>query len=325
MKEAVGSWMLGICQTADILRDGYKALGERFMKMLHVTAAAFLLAAAVILCGCTEQRVESTANTNSGSDVSGSSSLQNESLPNSVSSMRATGSTVSVMENSNILENKSETVSTLDYSHLNIPTEFTEEDRELQKVLRGLVDSTDELTCCFGNILTDDTSVTYKFIFSEEIIPNNYYLVPKNFRYREGSTFTVPTTYSEWSEAFHRYFTEEATESWLKNVGVGTLTENSDGTFGVSGVEQPVNFLELDGKMYCWEAEGGRKSPDINVKTAKVKSKTEDTITFSYLGYNYIDDYINFPEYSYNSEGVLKLEGDSWKLDFFYGIGFNHD
>lgn len=327
MKEAAGSWTIGICQTADILRNGYKALGERFMKRLHITAAAFLLSAAVLLGGCTGQQVDNSTDINLSSKISENSGFaQSESLQNSTSNYE---SSVSEPENSNGSDNNLETVSTPDYSHLNIPTEFTDEDRELQKILTDLVSGANEICRWFNSSVASERGDLYKFVFPESVFPeivNIYCPIPDNYITYDGTSLVVPTTRAKMVDLIHKFISSEASEDWIEQVQTGKMTEISDGIFSVTGigVDFRPHFIELNGRLYCFAGDSTKILP-INCKTAKVKSKTEDTISFTYLGYSYVDDFINFPEYSYNADGVLKLESDGWKLDYFYISGFDHD
>ncbi len=280
------------------------------MTKLHKTTTALLLSAVILLGGCAEQRPDpaqgADTNINTSSDIS-----DNNSPDSTETSSESSGSS----DNSTSITSES--------SQLIVPTEFTEDDKELQEILKGLWPAADEINKMFTGV--DTVNMIYTFKFSD--FEYQYCPIPENMLTQPGGLFTVPQTYAEMEELLLEYFTEQAVEKYMMEVNKGSLTENPNGTFTLKpdNTEKGCTpFIEIGGKMYC--RVGAMDSGfNINCETAKVIDKTDDLIRFSFLAYHGDPDYINNPQFSWNEEGLLKYERGGWKLNYHRDYRFALD
>ncbi len=299
------------------------------MNKLHKKATALLLVAAMLLTGCAEHgnvpAPGSDTNTNTSSDISDSNSSEStdNSSESSISSDNST-STTSESSSSDTSDSVSEPESSSsESSQLIVPTEFTEADRELQEILKGLWPAAEEINKMFAG--ADTVDMTYTFKFSD--FEYQYSLIPENMLTQPGGLFVVPQTYAEMEELLLKYFTEQAVEKYMMEVNKGSLTENPNGTFTVKPDDAEKGctpFIEISGKMYC-RAGAMDIGFSVNCETAKVIDRTDDLIRFSFLAFHGNPDYVNNPELSWNEEGLLKYERGGWKLNYHRDYRFALD
>lgn len=290
------------------------------MKHTHISTLILLLSSTLLLGGCTEQRVSNTTHDNSSSDISDSNSRQDESISNSISgtesSVSSVESSISEVENSYDIPDGVELV----------PVEYTDEDRELQKILYDLKEPTEWIFSSIASPICGTEIKRYKFpeLGSDVTMPFG----------NSGDYFfeEEPATIAGAKKAMLRYFSERKTENYMRSFAVCSVTEDTDGTYIVKfedGAEQFITapgeylrprYLEIDGQLYGFD---GIKITSISIdyETAKIVSKTDDTIEFTYLEEPYWADlphpeYRNEPLYSQHANrGILKYERGGWKLD----------
>lgn len=286
-----------------------------------------MLLAVLLLGGCAEISSNSvtTTDTSSTSISQSESSSENESSPQST----IIKSTQSSTESSSInpfAQSRLEGVTIT-------PVEYTDEDKELQKILLDLQKPTEEILFWLVN-MTHNPVLKFRFPqFGNESV-SRYALIPENHRLYDDNLFDKPTTRDGLEKIMLEYFSEEFTKVRTDDIAVCTMTENPDGTYSViftDGIDQFANsflhsnLLEIDGRLYQRE---GLKPVSINMdcETAKIISKTDDTIEFSYLDdvgddydqYLFNGNYKNEPFYSENAlKGSLKYERGGWKLNSF--------
>lgn len=190
--------------------------------------------------------------------------------------------------------------------HCNKYTEFmpvfTEEDLELQKILKELAPG-DEVFQWIFNGGWGDTE--YNFFFGEDQQNSNvYYPLPAG-RSHYYDRLENPQSYEEVTELLNRYFTKASVEGFMSYVGKGAMTERADGSYlvtldGYSGTTMP-SLIEIDGKMYIAQIlRGGVAAPEFGA--AKITGKTDNSITFSCNG----------------SMGLIKREENGWRLNYAY-------
>ncbi len=328
MKERGGSSLVGVgCRY-----KYYSNSRGRTMKKLHIMATAILISGVLLLGGCLEQGNSYTP----GTDIDLSSDISESYVPDSTSSLTSSDSTGN-SENSgstSSMENLFEQSS--DVSVKPVPVEFTEEDKELQKILEGLNEGTNAICAWFTRAEPNsDYNPISKFFsfdpsFSDaysEPYTTLYYLIPDNY-FEAG--MIIPNTQDGMRKVMLEYLSEDRVNACMEGVDKGSLIENSDGTFSVISEEgslSPVKFIEIDGVMYRNHALGGRGLGINGVisDTAKVTQRTDDTIEFTYLienPLNYDNDgnpkYIDNVSLYYENvlEGALKFERGGWKRDF---------
>lgn len=190
-----------------------------------------------------------------------------------------------------------------------IPTEYTEQDIELQTLLNGLKPG-DEVTGLFviGNFIN---GTQYNFAFPE--ITNKYdchtYYDVSTLDWKRNSLKSC----DEFEQRLLQYFTREATDSYMSKVCKGTMT-TEDGVIYSVILDKDIGgipiYVEIDGKMYCtWEA-GHSEVTSLLCDTAKVIEHTDNTIIFSHA----VADYENF----HTKTERLVYERGGWKRDPFY-------
>jgi len=183
-----------------------------------------------------------------------------------------------------------------------IPTEFDSDDLFLQDILIQKAPSAVECAVTWFKGMTVDyigECELMDFIFEESTAPAPYYCLAETF----------PQTAEEMEKHLKQFFTSEVTARFMKNVSRGTMTENADGTYAVKidVGESPARFIEIDGKMYCSESTAGSGLTAGYWNTAKVTSRTNDTITFTYI-------YAYYGELT-EGKGTLKKEDGDWKFE----------
>ncbi len=271
------------------------------MKSLHDVITAFLIAAASLLVGC------SAADKNSMDADSGSNS-----------------SVIQFQNSSAIPLSSNDSSETSTFT----PIVFSDEDKELQKILLDLQVPTEEISSWYASAAISLQPTNFIFPQFNSKTEGLFVRIPDNFRANgDFSPFEMPTTLSEMKEIILEYFSEQRAQRFVKDIARGTVTEETDGTYFVTfldGVEQFSEgffsqFLELDGRLYRRD---GIKPTSINMdcETAKIISENDDTIEFCYLLNSYSfqpnTEYKNEDLfYEYALKGTLKYERGGWKLD----------
>ncbi|MDE7229015.1 MAG: hypothetical protein K2N56_00915 [Oscillospiraceae bacterium] len=184
-----------------------------------------------------------------------------------------------------------------------MPTEFSEEDLELQDILNSLPGEAIAPYFWF-DIGKEANMVLYRFRASDDQPEKSYALMPTNGLSYWGIEY--PHTLEQLEELLLKYYTQEATEEYMARTGKGTMTENADGTYTVmtDGGEQGTlpACLEIDGNLY-FDSSGCSGLPYW--ETAKVTEKTSDCIRFSVFCLD-VRPYVN--------TGMVKFERGGWKL-----------
>lgn len=254
----------------------------------------------------------------SGSDYSVySDSSSDESSDSDSESSSSHESSSSISESSN----------SEDISNIN-KVRFTDEDKELQKILEELDKGLSAISAWLTFSYPQDSP---KHTF---VMPNgnrmSFYPISDGFSI---GGLNMPTTYEAMREMVLEYFSEQFADDFMyHNVGTGTMEENPDGTFSVTLDENSDNdyykFIAIDGKIYCHgDSAGGRGLSYMRIlcPTAKILNKTEDTIEFAYFNdLNMSKENIIFMQscindvslYEANTNiGVLKYERGGWRRD----------
>ncbi len=306
------------------------------MTKLHKTSTAFLLAAALFLSGCAEHSPVSAP----GAETSTSS---DNSIDNSSSEPVSSDSSSSDTESSNSSENTESSESTENSSEPvaeKIPVEFTEEDKEFQEMLKPIAEGCDRLNIWFSCDAAYDSQF-YEFTkikFPEYIDPYSkkveeayYYQLPKDHKDAENA-LPIPNTYEDAKNTMLEYLTEQYVsehECYGRSGGCakGTMFKDDGGEYNVilenKNIRPLPKLLEIDGVMYRQMGIGGKDAfTGIIPSTAKIVSRTDDTIEFTYLWIYwtsiekngtplYLDDVKLYEQLAYN--GVLKYERGGWR------------
>lgn len=305
------------------------------MTKLHKTTTSLFLAAALFLSGCAEQvnsPPQGAENTSSDSSLSDSTVISNS---DSTSTYSESSASFTDSESSSALEestpsNISEESS--DASTDTVPVEFTEDDKDLHELLKTLEGINEFEGWLTGGIFDDIQLEKYDLVISETAMPVTYYKLPDDYSINGK---ILPHTYDGIRDVMLEYLTERFTDDLLKTmmvVGKGSIKEqNPDGSLSITLLnDEHINkgfykLLEIDGAMYCNSSVGGKGLGNtiIEPETAKVISKTDDTIEFTYLSsWIYFDnkdeiqriDATNYSEHAI--AGVLKYERGGWKRDW---------
>lgn len=201
-----------------------------------------------------------------------------------------------------------------------IELEYTEQDKELQTILKELVANAEEIDGMFNDLSISGEKYKFKLGEYSEI---EYYLVPDNTRTANG-LFTVPQSYDEMEQLISQYFSPQAAVFYMENVSSGSAAESpSDGIFHIdfSGHRVPM-FIEINGRMYVDPSNRGYQGMGIDCDTARVIRKTDKSMEFSYWGYDYTAlSYEGGDKYS-ERNGALVYGDGAWKLHYFYDEGF---
>ena len=311
------------------------------MTKLHKTTTALLLTATLILSGCAEQRnspAQGTESTSSGgsSDFSSTTTDSESSIPKGESTSEPPSSpSENSSDNSDITSDPDRSSGgSSDVNSDPIPVEFTEEDLELQHMLEEIYKGESMIECWFRNAepLSDGITLPepyicklYKNDGTEFSSYHSFYLIPKD--YSEGGG-VIPNTCEGMKAIMMEYCSDSVTDVWMTMVCKGNMTENSDGTFTIilDNNNDYHEFIEIDGRMYRFSDVKVRSFlKHIDCRTAKVVSRTDDTIEFSFITpdwYNldeddnpiYLNDVSQYEENAYT--GVLKYERGGWRRDW---------
>ena len=210
----------------------------------------------------------------------------------------------------------------------NIPYEFTEEDKELQKFLSETVNEAEKFqqlydSGYFGDIgwqtkgdQEHEDIITARFQQREQALDKQiscqYMLLSDELPFK---------TRAELEVCLKQYFSSEIVSQYMDSVAVGEIVEKDEdyclikitegGYFDQKGFLFGIpRFIEINGRLYRDDGtKGGWFTP--NWSMAKVISKTDDEIIFSYLGYG-MDDIKEIRA----GLGRLKYE-DGWKYDWW--------
>lgn len=190
------------------------------------------------------------------------------------------------------------------------PTEFTDEDEELQDILNAL--SPGETIRYWFNS-AGDTFTADHFVFEgledAEKYPTYYYKLPTGKF--DGGKEEYPRSYNELQALLLKYCTQKTADQYMQRANKGTFTSISGNDYYIK-TEKPVtaaenipSVIELDGVMYYKVSEKSGSGSGL-WDTATVTSRTDDTINYSYL-YKYI-------EYGTES-GTIKYERGGWRTE----------
>lgn len=188
------------------------------------------------------------------------------------------------------------------------PAEYTEQDLELQKILKELSPGY-MLDSILDNNGVECAGDEYKFVFSDSRWINTY--IEVSYPQPE---YTFPRSCEELEEILLEYFTQEVTDNYMKRVCKGTMTANPDGTYSVTldkDLDRDLVFIEINGKMYYNFSIGGDRVPRYH-NSAQVIEQTDDAITYSYI----ITEYDGFKKVMLK----LRYERGGWKLDPSYTV-----
>ena len=192
------------------------------------------------------------------------------------------------------------------------------DDMALQSTLKNLTASAGEIDGIFNNMSIIDGTPDIKAGFYV------YYLIPENTKTDPNGLFTIPQTVDEMEELVSKFFSKRAAEFYMSSVGKGRLTKDQNGETKIEFEDQQQRmFLEIDGKMYrsnyAWDVQ--TLNLGIDCDTAKITRKTDKSIEFSYMGYDYENWYSGGDQYA-ERNGALVYEDGAWKLNYFYNAGF---
>ena len=207
----------------------------------------------------------------------------------------------------------------------NIPYEFTQEDKELQKFLEDTVLEAEKFSQLyysgdFGDIsysIEGDGVILVRFPQMEKALDKqincHYAILPDELPFK---------TAAELEASLKQYYSAEVVSQCMTHVAVGEVIPGSAeefytveirerGYFDDNGFLYAVPlFIELNGRLYRSVSDrGGGFTP--NWSMAKVISKTDDVLIFSFLGYDMYD----IKEIRAGL-GRLKYE-DGWKYDWW--------
>lgn len=203
---------------------------------------------------------------------------------------------------------------------------FTDEDRELQAILKDLTAKCGEIDRMFYQMNVIDGEPDLKTEWGD------YYIIPEGLRTEPGGLFAVPRSVGEMEELIHKVFSSDAAEFYLQsdNVCKGRFTEDSVGNvlFEPDDIHAGANptFIEVDGKMYRSSLEWDDYSSSysrlgIDCDTAKVTRRSDKAMEFSYRGYDYPNRFDGGDVYA-ERNGAVVYEDGAWKLHYFYRQGF---
>lgn len=191
---------------------------------------------------------------------------------------------------------------------------LTKEDLELQVILKDLTAKAADIDSIFTQLT--DQGEKYQLKLSDTVYGAIYYPVTENRKTEPGGLFTVPQSRSGLEQLLLTCFTRRAVKDYMYDVGTGQVTVDANGKNVIIADQYGGgSIIEADGKLYCqwWNPENwgtvGFIEFDVDYTTAQVISKTDKTIRFTYYDNNGAPG---------KTEGVIMLEGGSWKLDFFH-------
>lgn len=204
-----------------------------------------------------------------------------------------------------------------------IELNYTEQDKELQAILKDLTASAEDIDRMFNHMSFTDGESAF------ENRGTKYYLIPNGTRTEPNGLFDVPQTCDEMENLVSRYFSRQAAEFYTRHVCKGSMTQNSDGTLNVEidGETDWMSyqvFVEIDGKMYrsklTWNNTG--LNLGIDCDTARVIRKTDKSMEFSYWGYDYTALSSEGGDTYSERNGALVYDDGAWKLNYFCYEGF---
>lgn len=206
----------------------------------------------------------------------------------------------------------------------NGPVEFSEEDKEVQKILSDIVEPANEIyRWTYG---PDIGSPSYQFRIPDFDASMTFTYYPFSASDASEHLLERPDTYSELKELMLEYFSADRTEHLLYSFIVCSAVENSDGTYTLKRadgvpIEMPPGLFELDGKLYQIETRGPGEIItyiSIDLDTVKMRYRTDDQIEFFHLC-NVFDNSETLNDMEIYSAvarcGILKYERGGWKLD----------
>ncbi len=244
------------------------------MTKLHKTATALLLTAAMLLTGCAERSnvpaPGSDTNTNTSTDISDSNSSEstdnssessissdNSTPTTSESSSSDTSDSVSGSESSTESDSNSEVSS--DISADTVPVEFTEEDRELQKILADLEGNLEAVSAWGTSSGMTYNTAEHVFMITNVKHANHYYPIPDNFLI---GGMILPNTYEDMREMLLENFSEQFTDNYMKRMAAkGSLKEGANGIPEVTIDAEDVGalkYIDIDGTLYQDNSAGGK-------------------------------------------------------------------
>ena len=166
------------------------------------------------------------------------------------------------------------------------PTEFTDDDLEVQKFLKET--SNDASFLMYMGGMFDPDWGERRFVFPQRPEPPEEQLVQEYF--------PLPGFYSSTLEELRgelsKYFTKEIVDTFMNATAKGTFTENADGTYSWVITQGDFNsdgtlalypqIIECDGRLYR-SAGGGETAIDGYWDSARILSKTDKEIYFTYV------------------------------------------
>lgn len=293
------------------------------MKKTLITSTAFLLTGTILLGGCSK-----------GGNGYAPGAEKDPSSVSSESSVSEVLSESRSVNSSSGVESSSEQSS--DVSAAPVPVEFTDEDRELQKLLGEMGKNEYIIRSWFMGTYpipkSDDVTQPHdpvRFKFSQNGLngDHTYYQIPPDY---SENGMLIPRTYDEMKELMLNNFSEGLTEKLMNSYfGNGYITEVSENVYSVildTDASFYPRFIETKGALYRSDGEGGigfREIDWIEYDTVKITRKTDDTIVFSYLRDDWKIKEENkkclTDERRYNEcalTGRLKYERGGWKRDW---------
>lgn len=205
-------------------------------------------------------------------------------------------------------------------SNSEVKLNFSEQDLELQTILKELIPKAEEIDQMFNCRSAVGDKYTFNFMSSRtgEYNPHVFYLIPADQR-TANSLFGVPQSYAEMNDLVSSYFSKWAAEFYMNHTSKGTMTQNADKTYNID-CKSWGDFIEIDGRMYLSPSKRTEYAGlGINCETAKVTRSTDTVIEFTYWD----DDLSDFDSEQYSQNlGTLVRENGVWKLHYFYQCGF---
>lgn len=201
---------------------------------------------------------------------------------------------------------------------------FSEEDREVQKILSDMMEPANDVYSWTHG--PDIDRPAFKFRLPSIDTSMTFTCYPFSASDESEHLLERPDTYSELKEMMLEYFSADQTEHLLLSFVVCSAAENSDGTYTLKKADgTPIELLpglfEVDGKLYQIETRGPGeiiKYISIDLDTVKMAYRTDDQIEFMHLD-NEFDNSETLNDMKMYSKlarcGILKYERGGWKLD----------
>ena len=198
---------------------------------------------------------------------------------------------------------------------------FTEEDRELQAILKDLTANAEEIDRMFYKMSITDR---------EPDINTHWYkycLIPEDMRTEPNGLNPVPHSCAEMEELLLKYFSKRAVEFYMSEVDRASVSETAneygENDISFENITSPI-FAEINGKLYRLqlELEYNFSNLGIDCGTAKVTRQTDKTIEFTYWGYDSTKLSSEGGDTYSERNGAIVYEDGAWKLNYFYRSGF---